>query len=451
MPAENGADPGARRLSSWKEIAAFVGRDERTVKRWEETRGLPVRRMPGAGKPAVFAYAEEIERWIRSNVPTAATSLPPAPDTPVPLRRTGWLKTALLACAAAALIAVAAVAMEWQETPPGRLQGGARRYVPDSASAELYSAGLRSWQTRSPSGLARAVTDFNKAIRRDPQYAAAYAGLAGAYDLEGEFTATRPNRAYPAAAAAARRAIALDPKLASAHAALAFADFYWSRDANAAQREFRYSLALNPRSATAHHWYATFLMALGDTGRALAEIDSAESIDSESAAIPADKGLILYHAGQTGRAVNLLTQVEEDHPNFASPHRYLAMIWLTMGENSSFLRETRLGALSRHDTLGVQLADAGAQGLTHGGRAAMLRAILNAQMKFFAADKIPAYAIADTYGALGDRERAMKYIAISVARHEADNIALKVDICFSAFRSDPRFARLLVDAGLAPI
>ena len=59
MAAENGKISAERRLNSWKEIAAFVGRDERTVKRWEEARGLPVRRMPGTGHAAVFAYAEQ--------------------------------------------------------------------------------------------------------------------------------------------------------------------------------------------------------------------------------------------------------------------------------------------------------------------------------------------------------------------------------------------------------
>jgi Tfp pilus assembly protein PilF len=447
MAGENGVSAGARRLSSWKEIAAFVGRDERTVKRWEDSRGLPVRRVPGSGKSAVFAYAEEIESWIKSNnraVPSSRTipEMHPAP-------RWSPRLVMLLASFAAIFATVAVVAFTWRESSAVRPQHGPYAYVPNSAAAELYRLGLHAWQTRSPSGVERSVADFSEAIRRDPHYAAAYAGLAGAYDLEGEFTTLQPNRAYPAAAAAARRAIMLDPKLACAHAALAFADFYWSRDVEAAQREFRSSLALDPRSAMAHHWYATFLMTIGDSARAQTEIEKAEGLDSESAAIPADKGLILFHAGKTDQAVSLLRQLEEDQPDFSSPHRYLAAIWLAKGADASFLHELRLKALTLHDRQDLALAAAGSQGLARAGHAGMLRAILEAEIKLYAANELPAYTIADTYGTLGDREDAFKFIETSVARHEADNIALKIDPSFRAFHKDMRYSRLLADAGLA--
>src|ERR1700682_2429190 len=53
-----------RRLDSWKEIAAFFDRDERTVKRWEKERALPVHRVPGAPRGGVFAYGEELAQWL---------------------------------------------------------------------------------------------------------------------------------------------------------------------------------------------------------------------------------------------------------------------------------------------------------------------------------------------------------------------------------------------------
>src|SRR5580704_16364164 len=54
-----------KRLDSWKEIAAFFGRAERTVKRWETERGLPVHRVPGGGRSAVFAYTNELADWLK--------------------------------------------------------------------------------------------------------------------------------------------------------------------------------------------------------------------------------------------------------------------------------------------------------------------------------------------------------------------------------------------------
>ena len=56
--------PTPRRLDSWKEIAEYLGRELRTVMRWEQDRGLPVRRVPGGKRSAVFAYAQEIDDWM---------------------------------------------------------------------------------------------------------------------------------------------------------------------------------------------------------------------------------------------------------------------------------------------------------------------------------------------------------------------------------------------------
>lgn len=71
-------DQERRRLNSWKEISAYVGRDVRTVSRWEKQRGLPVYRLPGGGR-SVFAYADEIDAWLTGGDPDAReTDSPPA-------------------------------------------------------------------------------------------------------------------------------------------------------------------------------------------------------------------------------------------------------------------------------------------------------------------------------------------------------------------------------------
>jgi hypothetical protein len=55
-----------KRLDSWKEIAAFFDRDERTVRRWEKERGLPVYRVPGSARGGVFAYSDELVEWLQA-------------------------------------------------------------------------------------------------------------------------------------------------------------------------------------------------------------------------------------------------------------------------------------------------------------------------------------------------------------------------------------------------
>ena len=272
--------------------------------------------------------------------------------------------------------------------------------------------------------------------------------MADAYDLQGEFTAVHPDRVYPEAANAARRAIALDPSLAGAHTALAFAEFYGLRNVAAAEKEFRRAITLEPRSAVAHHWYATFLMTIGNFDAAISEIDRAENLDAESTAIPADKALILYDIGRVSDAIRLLGQIEEDNPAFASPHKYLSMIRFSEGDDAAYVRELKLAALARHDDAGNMVAVAAAKGLATSGHGGMLRESLDAEQKLFGANRISAYSIAETCAELDDEACTRSYLAISVARTETDNIALGVDPPFSRFRNAHWFASLLAKAGL---
>jgi tetratricopeptide (TPR) repeat protein len=69
-----------RRLDTWKEIGAFFGRDERTVKRWETTRGLPVHRVPGAGRANVYAYTDELAEWLNGAKISAENDAEPSSE-----------------------------------------------------------------------------------------------------------------------------------------------------------------------------------------------------------------------------------------------------------------------------------------------------------------------------------------------------------------------------------
>lgn len=88
------------RLRGWKEIGRWFGVDERTVKRWEISRGLPVHRMPGEPRAPVFAYVDELTAWAANGRQGAPTTDAPPPAAP-PRRR--WPALALLAVALLAL------------------------------------------------------------------------------------------------------------------------------------------------------------------------------------------------------------------------------------------------------------------------------------------------------------------------------------------------------------
>lgn len=110
FPGRREGSPG-RRLDSWKEIASYLRRGERTVQRWAKERGLPVHRLHHAGGHTVYAYTDELDAWMRDRSSSAAQSEPTGPseavaldqDHPTPTARVGsrgWIAAAVLRVAA---------------------------------------------------------------------------------------------------------------------------------------------------------------------------------------------------------------------------------------------------------------------------------------------------------------------------------------------------------------
>jgi TolB-like protein len=73
-----------QRLGSWKEIAAFFACDERTVRRWEHERALPVHRTPGAPGGKVFAFTDELTEWLAASRNSTASPIRPEAAEPGP-------------------------------------------------------------------------------------------------------------------------------------------------------------------------------------------------------------------------------------------------------------------------------------------------------------------------------------------------------------------------------
>lgn len=106
-----------KRLDSWKEIADYLGRDRRTVTRWEKERGLPVHRIPGQKRAVVYAWPFEIDSWLDSNAAqvsgvdgsTEALSVPPpSPVAAASVRNSRSRRPWLIAAVCAACLVVAA-------------------------------------------------------------------------------------------------------------------------------------------------------------------------------------------------------------------------------------------------------------------------------------------------------------------------------------------------------
>ncbi len=401
-------------------------------------------------------------RWIApTNVPAAdppgltlvksqPEPYPPmAIGTPAPDRRL-WSLLLLLS----AFLAI------WIFWPSHRSAKAGTAKLPDPAASisnprpaanleaeQLYLKGRFYWEKRTADGLNKSVDYFTQAIVHDPNYAPAYVGLANSYNLLREYTLMPGSEAYPRALAAARQAVQLDAHSSEAHASLAFALYYGTWDAPGAEREFRRAIELDPNSPVAHHWYATYLATLGRFPEAVAEIERAQALDPGSKSVLADKGYLLWSAGQRGEGLALLKQLEASEPDFVSPHRYLKRVYFSTGNYPDFLAEWRKEEVLLNNRAGLKLVDTAEKGYAAGGSRGMLQNVRTLQQKLFDHGQQSPYAVAQTNSLLGDKHAALQYLNIAYDKRDEEIVQVDSDPAFATLRDDPAFKEIIAKLG----
>jgi tetratricopeptide (TPR) repeat protein len=471
-----------QRIDSWKEIAAFFDRDERTVRRWEKERSLPIYRVPGGARGGVFAYSEELKEWLKGRakevnsieagvmlttgqsalvstenaeiksrpageLAKSPTGLVPVPDlgpAPAPTRpslgRSWGRVVAWLAPLVAAAGLIVILQFSHRET---RYKNALAAPHPQNAEAqELYLKGEYHWTKRTPEELNKAVDYFTQAIVKDPGYAQAYVGLADCYNLLREFSVMPPEEAYPRALAAAKKGVELDDTSPGAHNSLAFATFYWNWDPGTAEREYKRALELDPNFVQGHHWYATFLLASGRFPEALDQIEQARKLDPSSTTIQADKGLILNFAGRTSDAFALLKQLESSDSSLATTHTYLAKIYLERKDYENYFVQSKMSAQLRHDGAALEIANTAERGFFAGGLGAMREAILPVQKEMSNRGIGSAYDLAATCALLGRREDALRFLQAAYERRETGLLYLSRDPAFNSLHGDLNYKEI---------
>ena len=466
------------RLDGWKDIAAYLGKAERTVKRWETNRGLPVHRVPGGAKASVYAYSDELDEWLNSSASGAldpadsaaglASDLNPSPtngDSQVPLpdpARSGiapnrglrWAMALIgLAVTGSACVFVM-VSSATGNHLPATVEAIFAKKVADTSPAisdderklarDLYLKGRYEWSQRTPDSLNRALDLFTQAIVHDPGYAQAYAGLADTYDLLREYSTMPDSDAFPRAIAAARKAVELDDSLAEAHRALAFAERYGSWDFVDAEKEFRRAIKLDPNDAQARRWYANAFAVKGRFAESLEQLDIAQELDPSSNVTLADKGMMLANAGRTKEAVDLLREVERSAPDFPSPHSYLARITLDHGDYPAFLYEAQRTAETMNDSVLKEIVASARAAYARKGAPGLLESLYEKQKQFYVEGRFVATFLAQTCVLLGRRQEALQLLESAYARRESHVVAVLSDPDLLTLKDEPRYQALVL-------
>jgi Tfp pilus assembly protein PilF len=307
---------------------------------------------------------------------------------------------------------------------------------------QLYLRGRYFWNRRTVDGLRKSADYFRQSIAADPTYAPAYAGLADSYALLASFSVEPGSLANADARSAALSAIQLDPTLAEPHASLGMIYFFTDWNLAAAQKEFERAIQLNPNYATAHHWYALDLAAMGLPAQALYEIHLAQKLDPLSLIIGTNVGWIEYLGRDNAAARRDLNRVLEMDPNFVRAWTRLGMVDATTGNNAAAIADlSRALALSGDQDPWVEglLGEAQARS---GNRAAAEKTLAELR-KRSASEYVPPISRALVLLGLGRRAEALVALQQAVEDHSTAMVYARVDPSLDPLRGDAAFASMV--------
>ena len=333
---------------------------------------------------------------------------------------------------------------------PERLQQGEAPWthhpIENLAAHNLYLQGRYHLNQRTEEGLAKAVEFFEKAIVEDPQYAAAHSGLSDAYGLLAHYGVLGPADVWTRAASSAASAVMLDGHSAEAHTSLAHVKSTQDWDWPAADREFQRAISLDPRYATAHHWYAmSCLVPMGRIDDAFEQMALAQSLDPVSSIIARDVAVIHYYRRDFEAALEQCDHTIELNPHFAPAYLTLSLV---QEQGSDF--DEALAALQRavhlspdsprmHGALGRALARAGKRDAA-GKMVKKLEGLARERY-------VSPFEFASIHFALGQIDVGFKWLRKAREDRVFELIAIRVDPRFDPLRNDPRFDAIVQQIG----
>ncbi|MDE3199140.1 MAG: tetratricopeptide repeat protein, partial [Acidobacteriota bacterium] len=322
------------------------------------------------------------------------------------------------------------------------------RPVENLAARNLYLQGRYHLNQRNEEGLRKAADFFEKALIEDSQYAPAFSGLADACGLLAHYGVLTPAEVWAKTASCAAAAVMLGGHLAEAHTSLAHVKSTQDWDWRGAEAEYKRAIALDPRYATAHHWYAVSCLApMARLDEALEEIGIAQALDPVSSIIARDHAMIHYFRRDFESALEQIDHTVALNPYFSSAYWTLGLIQEHRGDieesAAAFERAIQLAPESprMHAGLGRSLALS--------GKRRQAARILHGLQKLAGERYVSPVELASMHFALKDGEAGYGLLKKAFEDRSFELVSIMVDPRFDALRGDARFSELAGQLGLA--
>lgn len=297
---------------------------------------------------------------------------------------------------------------------------------------------LNKW---TPGGAQKTLEQFEQALRLEPNFALAYAGLADVYALAPTEVAASKQEGMAKARDAVLKALLLDETLAEAHGSLALIKARFDWDLTGAEQEFKRALELNPNHSAAHQWHAYNLLHLGRPTEAIAAITKAQELDPTSLIATLEVGNVLFFARRNEEAIAQYRKALELDPNFMLAHMSLGLVHTHAGRHAEAIAELKQAFAASdnnlvvHARLGYSYAAA--------GQAAEARAVLAALQQRAEKEEISPYYVALIHFQLNDHDRALALFEQAYTQRDHHLLYLNLHPGLDRLRAHPQYAALL--------
>jgi tetratricopeptide (TPR) repeat protein len=315
----------------------------------------------------------------------------------------------------------------------------------DEEAYRLYLLGRYHVNRLTDDGFRKGVDYFQQAIAKDSNYAAAYAGLADAYNRIGGFNAGPPRDSFPKARDAALKAIELDNTLAEAHTELGTVKLFYDWDWPNAEHEYKRAIQLNPGDSDAHYMYSLYLSVMQRADEAVSEAQTARELDPLSIEKQMGIGDAYFNGRKFDDALSQYRKALEMDPNSGLVNWSLGRAYL---EKKMYAES--IEALQRSIALSgdspdepVDLARAYACSGNKSEAARLLDGLLRSSQSRY----LSPTTIGSVYAALGERDKAFEWFNKAIAERDYILVLIRVDPMFDDVRDDPRFQALVKQVG----
>ena len=312
----------------------------------------------------------------------------------------------------------------------------------DIDAYKLHLMGRFLWSKQTEDGFKTAIDYFKLAIKQDPNYAPAFAGLADCYNLLGYYIYQQPKDAFPKAKEAALEALRLDSRLAEAHTSLGWILLYYEWDWERAENEFKQAIELNPNYATAHHWYSVYLFASGRFEESLNRAKRAPELDPLSKMANINIGWSYFFMRRYDSAIEAFQKALLIEEGFWYAHWALSVAYFQKEMYEKSLIEIQK---ARDLFKGYQPRIESRIGMIYASMSKKEEAqkVLKDLIEFSKQKYVPPVFIAEIYFSMEKNDQGFEWLNKAFEVRDGELTWLRFNPIYDNIRSDPRYTALL--------